>query len=180
MTLDQLCSALPHAGDRIDRYGPALLAAMGEAQINTPLRCAHFLAQIGHESGDLRYTEEIASGDAYEGRAGLGNTQPGDGPRFKGRGFIQLTGRANYKAFGESIGRDLLADPRVVATDPALCVGVATWYWMRGGLNALADADNVRGITRRINGGFNGLPDRSARLAVAKLATFEKDAPQSA
>ena len=79
----------------INKYTAALLANMQNRSISTPLRQAHFLAQVGHESGELRYAEEIASGEAYEGRADLGNTQPGDGPRFKGRGLIQLTGRAN-------------------------------------------------------------------------------------
>jgi putative chitinase len=132
---------------------------------------AHLLAQVGHESGDLRFSEEIASGAAYEGRADLGNTQPGDGPRFKGRGLIQLTGRANYTAFGRDRNRDFITPEnyRLIATDPNLAVDVAGWFWVKHGLNAFADADNVREITRRINGGFNGLDDRTARLARAKF-----------
>lgn len=116
-------------------------------------------------------SSEIASGDAYEGRADLGNTQPGDGPRFKGRGLIQLTGRANYKAYGDAIGIDLLdADGcRRVATDPNLAVDVACWFWETRGLNALADQDDVRAITRRINGGLNGLADRERQLARGKF-----------
>ena len=175
MTYDQLKIAMPGAGTRLALYGPAILAAMEESQINTPLREAHFLAQIGHESGDLQWTHELGSVAYfahYEGRADLGNVEVGDGFRFRGRGFIQLTGRANYAAYGASIGRDLLSEPDAVADEPALCVGVATWFWTRRGLNALADADNIDGITKRINGGDNGISDRRLRLAQAKLATF--------
>lgn len=170
MNFSDLRRAMPHTGSRLDLYARPLLDAMRQADINTPLRAAHFLAQIGHESGDLLWTEELASGEAYEGRADLGNTQPGDGRRFKGRGFIQLTGRANYAAYGAAIGRDLLTDPGAVSREPALCVGVATWFWTRHGLNALADTDDCEGITRRINGGHVGLADRRARLETAKGA----------
>lgn len=154
----------------IGRYFPALTTAMAANNINTPLRMAHFLAQIGHESGDLRYSEELASGDAYEGRASLGNTQPGDGRRFKGRGLIQLTGRANYTAYSTARNADYTTgdNPRLIATDPHLAVDVSCWFWVTNGLNALADADNVREVTRTINGGYNGLDDRIAHLERAK------------
>ncbi len=169
---DKLQGIMINATKRnVDTYGDVLASKMGARRIDTPLRQSQFLAQIGHESGELRYTEEIASGDAYEGRADLGNTQPGDGPRFKGRGLIQLTGRANYKAYGDAIGIDLLdADGcRRVATDPNLAVDVACWFWETRGLNALADQDDVRAITRRINGGLNGLADRERQLARGKF-----------
>lgn len=154
----------------INRYYQPLRTMMAANQINSPLRSAHFLAQIGHESGDLRYSEEIASGSAYEGRADLGNTQPGDGRRFKGRGLIQLTGRANYTAFGTARHRDFLTGthPSLLSSDPSLAVDVSCWFWTRHGLNALADADNLNAITWRINGGTNGLPDRAAHLRRAK------------
>ena len=134
--------------------------------LTTPLRQAHFLAQIGHESASLRHSAEIASGAAYERRADLGNTHPGDGPRFKGRGLIQLTGRANYTRFAEAIGRkaEILANPALVATDAGLAVEAAGWFWEDRKLNALADRDDLRLITRRINGGLNGLPQRAALL----------------
>lgn len=154
---------------RVARYLPHLLTGMKARHIDTPLRQAHFIAQLAHESGGFRYAEELADGRAYEDRAELGNTQPGDGPRFKGRGLIQLTGRANYTAYGHAIGRDLLADPSPVATDPALAVDAACWFWETRKLNALADADEVRRITRRINGGLNGLADRQAHLRRAKF-----------
>jgi putative chitinase len=154
----------------ITRYYQSVAEVMKASQINTPLRISHFLAQIGHESLDLRYSEEIADGSAYEGRADLGNTQPGDGPRFKGRGLIQLTGRANYTDYGQAKGRDFLTgtNPGLIASDPDLAVDVAAWFWNRNSLNKFADADDVLTITRRINGGTNGLDDRKARLGVAK------------
>ena len=106
----------------IDRFYGPLDRQMAAYGINTPLRRAHFLAQVCHESGQLRYTEELASGQAYDGRADLGNTQLGDGPRFKGRGLIQLTGRTNYGAFGQALNRDFTTDPnpRLLATDADL------------------------------------------------------------
>ncbi len=155
----------------VDAYSDPLAAKMAARAINAPLRQAHFLAQVGHESGELRYTEEIASGDAYEGRTDLGNTQPGDGRKFKGRGLIQLTGRANYAAYGDAIGVNLVDGDnyRQVATDPDLAVDVACWFWQTHGLNALADQDDVLTITRRINGGLNGLADRERQLVRGKF-----------
>lgn len=154
----------------VARFAPALAEAFARYGIATPLRQAHFLAQVGHESGALRFTEEIASGEAYEGRADLGNVRPGDGKRFKGRGLIQLTGRYNYARFGAALGREdeILANPGLVAADLGLCVGAAGWYWEARGLSPLADADDFRTITQRINGGFNGIEHRQALLRRAK------------
>ena len=98
MTPDQLRRIMPLAGKRAPLYAVPLSDAMAEYGIDTPARQAGFLAQIAHESGSLVYVEEIASGAAYEGRADLGNTEPGDGERYKGRGILQITGRANYRA----------------------------------------------------------------------------------
>lgn len=156
--------------ESVVRYYKHLVTTMETRSINTPLRRAHFLAQLGHESGSFKYNEEIASGTAYEDRKDLGNTQKGDGARFKGRGLIQLTGRSNYLAYGKSIGRDLTVDGNwnLVATDPELAVDVAGWFWETRGLNAWADADKVEKITRIINGGLNGLADRKAYLARSK------------
>ena len=134
---------------------------MAEFEINTPARQAAFLAQIGHESGQLRYVRELASGAAYEGRKDLGNTQPGDGVRFKGRGLIQITGRANYLKCGEALGLDLIADPELLEQPINACRS-AGWFWESRGLNALADAGDFLRITKRINGGTNGLADRQA------------------
>jgi putative chitinase len=156
------------AAAAVHRFFPAILAGMAAASIDTPLRQAHFLAQVGHESGELRYTEELASGSAYEGRADLGNTQPGDGPRYKGRGLIQLTGRGNYAGFCKAVNVDLLSDPKRLATDPQLAVQAATWFWTKHNLNALADGDDTVALTKKINGGTNGLAERGVRLARAK------------
>lgn len=172
LSVMKLCAIFAEAApERIERYFPALQETLRRYDIGSPLRQCHFLAQIGHESGELRYTEEIASGEAYEGRTDLGNTETGDGVRFKGRGLIQLTGRANYQAYGETIGRDLCTSGNwaAVAEDAALCVDVAGWFWSRRALNLLADEDNVHRITRRINGGLNGLEDRQAKLVRAKF-----------
>lgn len=135
--------------------------------MESALRLAHFMAQLVHESGGFRYMEEIASGQAYEGRADLGNTMPGDGKRFKGRGPLQLTGRANYRSFGRAIGIDLESHPEIAAI-PSIGLHIALEYWKTKSLNALADADDVLAITKRVNGGTNGLADRKLHLAKAK------------
>lgn len=155
----------------VDMYVDPLAAKMAARAIDTPLRQSHFLAQVGHESDELRHTEEIASGDAYEGRLDLGNTVPGDGRKFKGRGLIQLTGRANYAAYGDAIGVNLVDGDNYtqLATDPDLAADVACWFWQTHGLNALADQDDVITITRRINGGVNGLADRQRQLVRGKF-----------
>ena len=141
---------------------------MAAREINSPLRMAHFLAQIGHESGSLRFSEELASGEAYEGRADLGNNQPGDGVRFKGRGLIQLTGRANYTQYSEDTGIDYVANPEQLANDRVAAADVAGWFWQRRHLNDVADRDDITSVTRIVNGGFNGLDDRVAFLGRAR------------
>lgn len=135
--------------------------------MDTPLRLAHFMAQLIHESGSFRYMEEIASGQAYEGRANLGNTQPGDGKRYKGRGPIQITGRSNYRRYGARIGIDLERHPEIAAY-PCVGLHLALEYWKANGINTFADADNVLAVTRTINGGTNGLADRKTHLARIK------------
>lgn len=158
-------------GARIERAEELALAAVVHFPrygiMNSANRLAHFMAQLCHESGGFRYMEEIASGAAYEGRADLGNTSPGDGKRFKGRGPIQLTGRANYRHFGRAIGIDLERHPEIAAV-PSIGLHTALEYWSQRKLNALADADDVVAITRRINGGTNGLEDRKRHLATIK------------
>lgn len=135
--------------------------------LDTPRRLCHFMAQVAHESGGFRYMEEIASGQAYEGRQDLGNVHAGDGRLFKGRGPIQLTGRANYRLFGRALGIDFEQHPEVVAF-PSIGLMAACHYWQMRGLNELADADDVVAITKRVNGGVNGLDDRKAYLAKMK------------
>ena len=129
-------------------------------EINTLPRIRHFMAQISHESGAGRYTEEIASGDAYEWREDLGNNQRGDGRRFKGAGYIQLTGRANYQAFA-----NYMKDPRIMEGVSYVSMRYpftsAGFWWHRNGMNALCDTNpTVEQVTRRVNGGYNGLADR--------------------
>ena len=160
MTIDQLLAISPAVKEsRGSEFLPYLNQAMEEFDISTPLRQSAFIAQLLHESGSLRYMEEIASGAAYEGRSELGNTQPGDGKRYKGRGSVQLTGRANYKRYGELLGLDLVNNPLQAATKE---VGfrIAGQFWKLNGLNEMADAMNFTGITRRINGGTTGLANR--------------------
>lgn len=169
---EKLRGIMIHASEAVvAKYYAALASKMGSNSITTPLRMAHFLAQLGHESGEFRYTEEIASGAAYEGRKDLGNTQKGDGKRFKGRGLIQLTGRANYKAYGDDRGTDYTKDDtaKLLSSDPTVAVDVSCWFWSKRNLNSMADADNVNGVTKKINGGLNGLADRKAKLVRAKF-----------
>lgn len=128
-------------------------------EINNVRRLGAFLAQLAHESGEFRWLEEFASGAAYEGRRDLGNTQKGDGVRYKGRGPIQLTGRANYEKYGKLLGLDLLSKPELVST-ANVGMRVAGLYWQSHGLNELADAMDFEKITRKINGGLNGIEDR--------------------
>ena len=135
---------------------------MEEGAINSCARKSAFLGQIAHESGELMYMEEIASGQAYEGRTDLGNSQPGDGKRFKGRGPIQLTGRTNYRVAGKALGLDLLNHPEKVKT-PEVGFRTSVWFWTTRGLNELADKNtsaSFRLITRKVNGGLNGYADR--------------------
>jgi putative chitinase len=155
-------------------YLPFIQQAMQEFAITTFLREAAFLAQLAHESGELRFMEEIASGAAYEGRRDLGNTQPGDGRRYKGRGPIQLTGRANYKKFGDLLCLDLINNPTMAAT-PEVGFRIAGLFWQSKGLNELADQQKFETITRRINGGINGLKDRIKYYERAKKVLSRND-----
>jgi putative chitinase len=171
-TETKLSAIMIHSSSNSSRkYYNALNVKMLESGISTPIRMAHFLAQLAHESGELRYSEEIASGDAYEGRADLGNSEPGDGRRFKGRGLIQLTGRSNYEAYGKTRGKDYTASNKtdLLANDPFIAVDVSCWYWVENDLNILADKDDIRAVTKAINGGYNGLEDRKSKLERAKF-----------
>jgi putative chitinase len=162
VSLQQLRAIMPNLPEaRAQQLLPYLNSAMAEAQINTPLREAAFLAQLAHESVELRYFEEIASGAAYEGRTDLGNIYPGDGVRYKGRGPIQLTGRSNYRAAGQALGIDLENNP-TRAADPDVGFRTAAWFWNSRNLNAYADARNFDAITYRVNGGYNGKASRDA------------------
>jgi putative chitinase len=170
MTPQQLARCTGARIDRATEWIPYIEAAMAEYGITTPARQAAFLAQIGHESVNLHYTTEIwgptAAQARYEGRNDLGNTQPGDGFKFRGRGLIQTTGRANYYTTGAALGVDLIAQPERLA-EPALAARSAGWYWHQKGLNTLADVGDFELITRRINGGLNGYAERQALYAAA-------------
>jgi putative chitinase len=154
---------------------PVATAILVRYEIATRLRIAHFLAQITHESAGLRTTEEFASGAAYEGRSDLGNTEPGDGKRFKGRGLLQLTGRANYKSFGKKLDIDLISNPGTAA-DPEISLLIACEYWKDRKINPDCDRDDLITVTKKINGGTKGLDDRRAYLVKAKAALARLEA----
>jgi predicted chitinase len=187
LTAEQLRSIMPRVSDRrTSEYLPFLNAAMAEFSIGTPARAAAFLAQLAHESGELRFMEEIWGPTDAQRRyepvtklsQDLGNTEVGDGKRFKGRGPIQLTGRANYRRFGDLLGVDLLAEPPRAAR-PDVAFRIAGLFWSRNGLNELADVatdDTFKQITRRINGGTNGLAERQRFYAVARQSLGVSDA----
>lgn len=154
---------LPYLKEYIEAYG-----------INTKEREAMFLAQIAHESGEMRYTREIwgptATQKGYEGRKDLGNIHPGDGKRFMGRGLIQVTGRNNYSKCSQALtGTSItfIDTPDLLST-PRYAVQTACWFWADRGLNALADLGNIEVVTKKINGGLNGLAERKKYWERAK------------
>lgn len=164
--LKAICLTTPQA--RLLLFLEPLNATMKEFEIDkTPVRESMFLAQIAHESGGFHYVRELASGDAYEGRADLGNDEPGDGVRYKGRGLIQITGKANYRACGAALDLDLISNPELLE-QPDAAARSAGWFWASRHLNELADKGDFIAITKRINGGLNGLPDRQAYLTRAE------------
>jgi putative chitinase len=160
---------------------PELRAAMADALpeygIVGRLRLAHWIAQVGHESGSFRFVREIWRPTPQQRRYDpptrlarvLGNVQPGDGFRYRGRGLIQLTGRFNYALFGRALDLSLVERPEL-AEGAQASARIACEYWAQRRLNALADRDDLRGVTRQINGGFNGFQDRARRLTIAKAA----------
>lgn len=182
VTLEQLraiCPATPPS--RLALFVDPLNDTFGEFAIDTLIRQAPFLAQVAHESGGFRYLRELASGQAYEFAARLGNVEPGDGPRFKGRGLIQVTGRRNYANCAAALGLPLLEQPELLE-EPLNAARSAGWFWTVGAglnlgraayahgipdgvnLNDLADAHDFKGITLAVNGGLNGYEDRLAYL----------------
>lgn len=165
ITEEQLKAMLPQGSwDKIPLYLGPLNETMEIFSINTPLRKAHFMAQILHETANLRYTEEIASGKAYEGRADLGNTKPGDGPLFKGRGLLQITGRSNYVKC-QAYLRERLNDPKFditsnvtaasqLSTNPLYAALASGYFWafIKPKLNSSADSDDVYWVSVYVNG----------------------------
>ena len=190
LTVQQIKAATGATAANATKFMDAINATCTKYDISTPIRQLCFLAQVGHESGGLFYTEELASGAAYEGRVGLGNTQKGDGVKFKGRGLIQITGRANYKDVGIALGIDLINSPALLGGKNVTVCNVqqlnnaamsAGWFWNSRKLNTIADKinitkpidsgtnlDNFIAITKKINGGTNGLQDRIERFAKGK------------
>lgn len=167
ITREQLLYIMPTATHRVDTYIGYINGYAKDFGIDTPMRMAHYLAQVAHESCELRYTKEIASGRAYEGRKDLGNTHPGDGIKYKGRGLIQITGRENYKKYMDFCKFDVVSSPELLER-PLGAVRSSMWYWQKHGLNELADHDGLLAITKIINGGTNGLASRRMYLSRAK------------
>ncbi|KZN68050.1 glycoside hydrolase family 19 protein [Pseudoalteromonas luteoviolacea] len=200
LTLDLLAEIMPQAKTaNIEKYVTALNEVLPTFEINTPLRIAHFVAQVAHESGYLNYNrenlnysqkalravfgkyfpnddvageyarqpEKIAN-RVYADRMGNGDEASGDGWRYRGRGLIQLTGKDNYTRCGEALGLDLTSNPDLVSDDATIAIQSACHYWQSCNLNSLADQDDLLKITKRINGGTNGLEDRTALLNRAK------------
>lgn len=163
LTRDQLLKIMPKCPkEDAAEYANTLGTVMEiKGKIYTVNRAACFLGQLALESGELRYWTELSDGSLYEGRKDLGNTEPGDGPRFRGRGPIQLTGRANYQAFADWSGYNgIITNPELLASDPELGFLSAVWYWDSRNLNDLADRMNIKRITRKINGGLTHLDRR--------------------
>lgn len=159
--------------DFIKKKTDALNQVFTKYSINTPVRVCHYLAQVLHETGGFVYKEEIwgntKAQSGYDTRTDLGNTPEadGDGKRYKGRGDLQITGRTNYKAISKALGVDFLLKPELLITEPycSLCGG---WFWHTRGLNKFADTDNLNAVTKRINGGNNGIEDRRNWLLKCK------------
>ncbi len=174
ITQQQLQQILPNAGQTAGVFVPVLNTAMVRFQIVGTKRIAAFIAQIGHESGQFRYVRELGN-DQYLSKYDtgslakrLGNTPEadGDGQKYRGRGLIQITGRANYMMCGEALALDLINQPELLEKPQHACMSAA-WFWASRGLNTLADAGQFDTITRRINGGQNGAADRQALYARA-------------
>lgn len=173
ITPDQLRKIWTHAPQaRCAQFAPLLSDAMARFEIDTQEEVAEFIAQVSHESGEGRYLQEIASGAAYEGRKDLGNTQPGDGVRFKGRGLIQCTGRVNYVLMGMLLKLDLIANPELLE-EPKNAVDSAAAFWWNHKLDDLALKKDFVAVTKVINGGTNGLASREQYLALARAAILE-------
>ena len=145
---------------------------LGQYGFDTLRRLRYFWAQVGHESGGLRYTKELASGKAYEGRKDLGNIYLGDGVRYKGRGYLQITGRRNYTLLQAETGIQCLAHPELLE-QPKYAILSALWFWKKNNLNIYADKDAFTALSKRINGGTNGLEDRMAWLGKCNKAITE-------
>ena len=167
ITKELITGMMPNVHN-LDLLFPFLVDSCTKYEINTPNRENCFLAQIAVESGEFRYLKELASGNEYEGRIDLGNIEPGDGIKFKGRGLIQITGRANYQLISNDFNVDFISNPELLET-PQYATQSACWFWNLRHLNPLADQENFVLITKRINGGTNGLIQRETYWQKAKI-----------
>lgn len=163
---------MPNARKVADVYVVLMNRYAAEFGITTRLRWIHYLSQVAHESCELKYNKEIASGKAYEGRKDLGNTQKGDGVKFKGRGLIQITGRKNYTDYGDYLREkgmvvDLKNNPELLEKHPG-DVKSSMWFFATHGCLVLADRDDFLGVTKKVNGGTNGLKSRQKYYERAK------------
>lgn len=179
MKCAQLLAMFPEAGTQACVFAGWLDPAMAAYEINTPERQAAFLAQIAHESNCFKYAREIwgptQAQKGYEGRHDLGNNQPGDGFRFRGRGLIQITGRANYQDISDALGTDFVSEPTKLES-PQYAALSAAWFWQKHGCNEIADGGDFEALTKRINGGLNGFADRCELYACARQALGLPDA----
>lgn len=174
VTREQILAIMPNAKDKVDDFLPYINGYAEVFHIDTPKRMANFLAQIAHESGELRYTKELGNKtyfhkyDVGKLKNMLGNLKAGDGYKYRGRGLIQITGRANYQAFQNSryCTDDIMEDPQLLEL-PLGATKSAMWWWWKHGLNELADSDCFVAITKTINGGTNGLESRRKFLTRA-------------
>ncbi|NRB39366.1 MAG: LysM peptidoglycan-binding domain-containing protein [Pseudomonadales bacterium] len=201
-SLDQLKKILNKAPAKtLETYLEGLNQTLKKYEINTPIRRAHFIAQVAHESGEFKYTAENLNYSAsalqavfgkyfpsadeaesyarqperiankvYANRMGNGDEASGDGWKYRGRGFIQLTGNDNYSAYNNDVDEkdDVIGNPELIENNPAMIVGTAGWYWNSRNINKAADADDVLKVTKLINGSTNGLEDRTKYLNKAK------------
>lgn len=175
VTREQILAIMPNAKDKVDAFLPYINGYAEVFHIDTPKRMAHFLAQIAHESGELRYTKELGNKyyfhryDVGKLKNMLGNLKDGDGYKYRGRGLIQITGRANYQAYQNSkyCTGDIMENPKLLEL-PLGATKSAMWWWRKHDLNKLADSDSFVAITKTINGGTNGLESRRKFLTRAK------------
>ena len=180
VTKEQILAIMPNAAKYVDKYLVYINGYADTFHIDTPLRMAHFLAQIAHESNELRYTKEVGNKayfvkyDNGKLKQALGNVKDGDGYKYRGRGLIQITGRANYQAYQNSkYCRGNIMDEPQLLEQPLGAVKSAMWWWYKHGLNELADKDSFVAITKTINGGTNGLESRRKYLAKAKAVLIK-------
>jgi putative chitinase len=176
MTPRELADATGARIDRATTFLPFLEDSMHEFEINTAGRQAPFLANVGHESGGLHWLVELwgptPAQEGYEMRYDLGNVAPGDGFKYRGRGLLQVTGRANYERVGAALGVDLVANPEQLG-EPALASRSAAWFWKTHGCNELADAGEFKKVCKVINCGNANSPHTPNGYA-ERLALWER------